>query len=412
MKNPATVVRAVAAAMLLSAGSLWLEACSRGHVSEDGDARPVGSAASPEAAPTAQPAASQKSSAPVGPKLVLEKADYDFGKMETGRTGRHAFVLANQGDRPLVLSRGRSSCGCCTCVCDAQLPERGEVLPGGSARVTLQWKIRRYTGNFRQSETLRTNDPRRPEVTLGVSGRVTPTVRVVPAQLVFTRVPAGQPATGEVRLYGYRERPLKILGHELSDPAQAADFEIACVPMPADEVAAEPDARSGCLLRVKVKPGLAAGPFRQQIVLVTNVDSAATVEVPVQGTVGAQLIVAGFGWEERSGVLTLGTIAAAKGAERKLYVVARGPHARQVKLQPVRIVPDLLQVDLGPGKPLGDGTVIRFPLTIRIPPGSRTGNYLGTRADELGRIVLRTGHPQQPELQILVRFAVKADPAR
>ena len=396
MKNSLAVIRAVAAAGLLAAGIIWLGACSRRHVPEGGETR--------------RPAAPERPSAPAGPKLVLEQTDHDFGKMETNSAGRHEFVLANRGDRPLVLSRGKSSCGCCTCVCDAQLPERGEIPPGGSAPVTLQWTIKRYTGQFCQSETLTTNDPQRPEVTLSVAGRVTPTVRVVPAQLVFTRVPAGEPATGEVRLYGYRSRALEIAGHEFSDPARAGDFEITCEPLPADEVAAEQDARSGCLLRVKVKPGLAAGPFRQHVVLVTNVDSAARVDVPVQGTMGSQLIVAGFGWEEHAGVLTLGTVAAAKGTERKLYVVARGPHARQVKLDPVRVVPDLLKVEVGPGKQLGDGAVIRIPLTIRIPPGSRAANYLGSRADELGQIVLQTGHPQQPELRILVRFAVKADP--
>jgi len=395
MKNPLAVVRAVAAASLAATVGVWLGACSQRPIPEGDDAQAVGAPAPAAAA---------------GPKLVIEQTDHDFGRMERGGTGRHEFVVANRGDRPLVLGRGKSSCGCCTCVCDAELPERGEVPPGASATVTLQWTIRRYTGKFHQSQTLATNDPQQPEVTLAVTGRITPTVRVMPAQLIFTRVPAGEPVSGEVRLYGYRPRALEITGHELSDPARAGDFEVTCEPLPADEVAAEPDAQSGCLVRVKVKPGLAAGPFRQHILLVTNLDSAAKVEIPVQGTVGSQLAVAGYGWEEHVGVLTLGTVAASKGTERRLYVIARGPHAAQVKLTPEEIVPDLMEVEVGEAKSLGNGAVFRIPLTIRIPPGSRAANYLGTKADELGRIVLRTGHPQQPELEILVRFSVKPDP--
>jgi hypothetical protein len=330
--------------------------------------------------------------------------------METNGVGRHDFVLANRGDQPLVLRRGKSSCGCCMCVCSARLPGQGQIPPGGSAKVTLEWSVKQYTGSFRQSETLATNDPDRPEVTLGVHGRITPTVRVVPTQLVFSRVPEGQPAVGEVYLYGYRSQALKILGHEFSDRAKAESFTLACQPLPADQLAAEPDARSGCVLRVEVKPSLAAGPFRQQIALKTNVDSAPVVEIPVEGTVGSEIAIAGFGWDEQTGVVVLGTVAAAKGTERKLQVVVRGPHAGSVRLKPVQITPDLLQVEAGQSRRIGQSAVFQIPLTIRIPPGNRVANHLGSKASELGRIVLKTGHPKQPELRILVRFAVRLEP--
>jgi len=353
--------------------------------------------------------AANQSSAAVGPKIAVDREEYDFGKMETNGKGEHEFVLANRGDEPLTLRRDKSSCGCCTCVCDAQLPEQGIIAPGESAKVSLKWRIKQYTGAFQQSVTLATNDPGRPKVTLAVTGRVTPTVRVVPTQLIFTRVPAGDPAMGVVRLYGYRSEPLKILGHEFLEPDTAKYFEIACDPMSAEDIAEQPDAKSGCLLRVKVMPSLVARPFRQQIVLRTNVDLAPKVEVPIQGTVGGQIAIAGFGWDEQSGVLTLGTVAAAKGTERKFHVVVRGPHAKEVRLKPVRIVPDLLEVEAGSGKQLGVGPVIWIPLTIRIPPGSRAANHLGSKPDELGQIIMETGHPREPELRILVRFAVKPD---
>jgi len=76
----------------------------------------------------------------------------------------------------------------------------------------------------------------------------------------------------------------------------------------------------------------------------------------------------------------------------------------------VQIVPDQLQVDVGPGKPLGEGAVVQFPLTIRIPPNSRPVNHWGARASDLGRLVLETSHPKQPHLSILVRFAVRPEP--
>ena len=165
-------------------------------------------------------------------------------------------------------------------------------------------------------------------------------------------------------------------------------------------------------MQVEVKPSLAAGPFRQQIVLKTNMASVPEVEIPVEGTVGSEISVAGFGWDEQTGVLTLGTIAMAKGTTRKVQVVVRGPHAKGVKLKPVRIFPDLLHVDVGEAKPIGQGAVTQIPLTIRIPPGNKAANHLGSKASDLGQIVLQTGHPQQRELRILVRFAVRPDPGK
>ena len=91
--------------------------------------------------------------------------------------------------------------------------------------------------------------------------------------------------------------------------------------------------------------------------------------------------------------------------------MAHGPHAKNVKLKPVRIVPDLLQVDVGQAKLIGQGAVTQIPLTIRILPGKQAANHLGSKVSDLGQIVLETGHPQQPELRILVRFAVRPDPA-
>jgi hypothetical protein len=248
-------------------------------------------------------------------------------------------------------------------------------------------------------------------VTLRVTGRITPTVRVVPTQLVFSRVPQGQPATGEIRLFGYQAGALEILGCEFSDPATAGDFKLHYEPLPAAEVAAEPDARSGCRLRVEVQPGLAAGPFRQQLMLRTNVASAAAIEIPVAGTVGSEITISGFGWDERTGVWTLGTVAVTRGTERRLQVVLRGSQTAEGRLKLVRVSPDVLRAELGLGKRLGESGVTLVPLTVRIPPGSRPANHLGSKADELGQIVIATGHPKQPELLVLVRFAVRPEPA-
>ncbi len=327
--------------------------------------------------------------------------------METNNAGQHVFVVANAGDEPLILEQGKSLCGCCTCVCTTQLPEKGTIPPGESADVTLKWSIKRFTGAFHQSSTLLTNDRDRPELTLGVSGRLTPTVRAVPWKLVFSRLSAGQAASGEVRVYGYRDKPLEITGCRMSDPAGSSFFETEIVPLPADEVAEEDDATSGFLLRVNVKPGLPPGPFRQEIILRTNVDSAATVHVPVEGAVGNDISIVAKGWDERTRVLEIPAVAGNGGAERTLMIVVRSPHCQEAKFEPVQVEPEFVEVEVGEATSMNDGALTRTPLTVRIPPGSPPAKHLDPPEGEFGRIVLETDHPQQPRLEILLRFVVE-----
>ena len=104
------------------------------------------------------------------PRVAVDQEKHSFGKADVGVTGRHQFVFTNAGNEPLVLARGKSTCGCCTCVCAVRLPECA-IAPGQSAKVTLEWRSKLYVGLFRQSATIVTNDPHRREVTLLVTGR-------------------------------------------------------------------------------------------------------------------------------------------------------------------------------------------------------------------------------------------------
>jgi hypothetical protein len=341
-----------------------------------------------------------------GPRVVVQEEEHDFGAIDVGVTGRHAFVFSNTGGEPLVLARGRTTCGCCTCVCAVRLPE-GAIAPGASADVTLEWTSKLYVGPFRQTAAIRTNDPNRPEVTLRIAGRFKGPVGVVPSMLRFTRVPHGRSATAEVRLYNYLDEPLQLVGYECSDPLIAEHFGVTWERIANEQARKEADARGGYLLRITVKPGMPQGPFRQRIVLATNVESVPAVELPIEGRVASDVSIVGWGWNARTGVLSIGNVNSARGAERTLMVIARGPHAKQVKLKAVDVAPEFLDVELGDTTYVETTALSQTRLTVRIPPGTPPASHLGSGDGELGRIVLRTNHPDVPELRIQVRFAVQ-----
>ena len=85
-----------------------------------------------------------------------------------------------------------------------------------------------------------------------------------------------------------------------------------------------------------------------------------------------------------------------------LFLTAKGPRRADVKLALQEVVPDSLQVVIGEGRPVGNGNVIRIPLSITVPPGSGPANHIGSPQAPAGRIVLDTGLPDSPTLTIPV----------
>jgi len=287
-----------------------------------------------------------------------------------------------------------------------RLPEDA-IAPGESARVTLEWKSKLYVGSFRQTATVLTNDSDRREVTLLITGRFTGPVGVVPSQLSFSSVRLGHAANAEVRLYNYLDESLEITGCELSNPQNAKYFDAAWEPLTAEQLRKEGEARGGYRVRIAVKPGLPAGTFHQTIVFETNSKSVPTVKVPVQGLVVSDVSIAGRGWNAQAGVLTMGSVKSSEGAEWPLVIVIRGPHAKDANLKPIRIIPDSLHVELGSTRHIAEKAISLTRLKIRIPPGSRPSTHLGAERGDPGRITFQTNHPEVPELNIQVRFAVK-----
>jgi hypothetical protein len=283
---------------------------------------------------------------PAAAKVVVDQTEHQFGAIDVGVTGRHAFAFTNAGSRPLVLTKGRTTCGCCTCVCAVRLPA-GPIAPGESADVTLEWTSNLYVGPFRQTATIGTNDPDRPEVPLVVAGRFKGPVGVVPSRLRLSRVAEGEPTVAEVRLYNYLDEPLELVGWELADPAGAEHFEVTWERMPDEQARRDTEARGGYRLRITIKPGMPPGAFRERIVLKTNAEAAPKVELPIEGLVAGDVSIVGFGWNAQAGVLSIGRVNRPQGAERSLVVIARGPHAKDIKIEPAEIVPELLKVEIG-----------------------------------------------------------------
>ena len=332
------------------------------------------------------------------PSIVVDQDTYDFGVMDSMSVGYHDFPIKNVGNAPLTLAEGRSTCSCTIGSVGA-----GEVPPGGSTTVNLEWRGKKNAGPFRHSATVLTNDPTRPRVTLTVQGRMTGWLRAVPRELTFPSVAAGDSVTATVRLFSYLDDTLEIPAIQWSDHEH---FEVAATPLEPDQLDAEPDVKSGQLIEVTVKSGLPLGAFRETITLETNLEKVGSFEIPVMGTVGCEISIVGPGWSSKTNVVSFGLVERDKGTERKLMIKVGGPDRKEITFRLTQVVPDLLEVKLGDTTELGAGRFVVTPLIIRVPKGSRPAMFLGPDRPNLGRITIETNHPQARQLDVYVRFAV------
>ncbi|HTQ39161.1 MAG TPA: DUF1573 domain-containing protein [Pirellulales bacterium] len=338
---------------------------------------------------------------PDAPHVVADEEEYKFGSMERESLKTHVFTIRNEGHSPLSLHKGASTCRC------TKFELAGEtVKPGESTTVTIEWKARDVQpGPFRQSATIETNDPARPELTFTISGDVTNSYRMTPTSLAFSSISAGEPQTAEVHIFSYRPGQLEVVGHEFTETSTADKFEFQAVPMPASVLHDEKDAQSGVVLHITVKPGLPLGAFRQKIQIRLNL-AEDPIELPIEGNTISDVVIAGRGWDDDHSLLTLGTVSGREGIKTELFIVAHGTHRKDLHPTIKQVTPDDLKVTLG--EPLGGtgDTPMRLPVMLEIPPGSRPALHLGGEEGKLGEVLIGTDLPEAKTIRILVRFDV------
>jgi hypothetical protein len=344
------------------------------------------------------------------PQADAPETTHAFGTIGAGQEGSHEFVIRNAGKAPLAITKGATSCSCT--VSDFEASEgaadgaRKVVEPGGETKVRLKWRGKGSGGPFRQQATVFTNDPRRPEIAFVIEGTVVPTWKAVPESIVLSQLSAGAASRATARIFTFGTEPPEIGSLMLADPQAAHFFSLSTEPLSPSEIAAETGASGGFMLAVDVKPGLPIGPLRHSIAMQLRIPEEVIAELPLEGSVVGDLALAGSAWDSSRQALLLGTVSGKVGSHAQFFLTAKGPHRASIKPVVREVVPGSLQVDVGEGKPVGSGGVIRIPISITIPPGSPPANHRCSQQAPAGRIVLDTGHPDSPTLSIPVCIAI------
>lgn len=336
------------------------------------------------------------------PRAEVPSDTHDFGRIESNSVVRHEFEIRNVGSAPLRLTKGGSTCRCT--VLDF---EDTEVPPGGSQKIKIEFNGHEYLGAVTQNATIYTSDPQKPQIVFTIKADVVKSIRVVPSEIVFSRLIKMQPAVGEAKIYVFRSQPVKITGVEVTPQNESAKFiDVELEPLTEEELKVEPGAKAGYRLLVRIKPGLPLGPIQQKIRVNTDQKDMPQLEVPLQGRVESDVNIVGTGWDTTRGILHLGRVSQATGAERRVMLRLGALESRPIQVSVEKTSPDFLQVTIGEPRLIESSFSIFVPVTVRVPPGVGPANYFGNEENQLGKVILKTNHPDAPEIKILVRFAV------
>jgi hypothetical protein len=337
-----------------------------------------------------------------GPRVEVVEPNFNFGQMERGREKSHEFAIRNTGDAPLTLSVGQTSCKC-----TLSKVKSGAIAPGETTHVRLEWSAKADHGPFRQTATIITNDPRQPEVTLTIDGEVVAATGVQPPDLGFDKIAVGETKSAEVYVMAMIQDELTVSSAELSDAETREKFDIKIEPVERDQLPVK-TARDGVRVTLTTKPGLPIGRFNQFLTLNTNLQEGEKLHIPVIGRVVGDISVHGPRgiWLEEQGILNLGRVESAVGKKARLNLMIRGEGAERVKFEIGLADPPELKITFGEPKRL-NATLVRVPMEIEVPPGTRPMARLSASQGEEGKIVLKTTHPTVKEFALGVRFSVE-----
>lgn len=335
----------------------------------------------------------------VGPKAVVVNGErHDFGTMDRNGHGHHTFLIRNEGDSPLTLKTGTTTCKCTTFAAADD-----KVEPGKTAEVKLEWDAKTSDPEFEQSAELITNDPRRNPIHLSVHGHIMDTVRPDRFDVHFSNASANESQTALVKIHAYRDADLKIEKHELLTADQAAWFNISFAPLSPEELAKEPRAQAGVLLSIELKKGLPIGSIDQSLKITTNQNRESPLTIRILGDVASDISLVGPGQPEKL-FLELPTFMRSEGHKQTVFLMIKGPYRDQTTLQIASVEP-AAEFSAKLGEPNRDNPKrVRYPLSIEVPPNATPISRLSAGA--YATIRLTTTHPDVKELTIRVKYVV------
>jgi hypothetical protein len=329
------------------------------------------------------------------PKAVCDDPLYEFGMALTGKKASHTFVIRNEGEAPLLLSKGATSCKCTL----SEMAD-GSIPPGGSAKVTLTWTPEQPNSIFSQSADIYTNDPKNEVMNLRVQGEIDDLVRVEPQDVWM----AGEVSGHEPRVLSGMVRSAFLEEFHIHELISTSEWMQAEATPLNPATLASSGTKSGYEVKLTLSPDGPLGSFNEELTMRTDIRGGTDLKVRVLGHRQGPIQVVPLAqtrWYSEQSLIGLGRFAARDGAVGKLAMFVDLPPDHDLQIEVVECSPEFLKVSLERDTNFQSESRARYGLQIEIPPGlpptTRTGDNAAT-------FTLKTNHPSAPLVTLKVGF--------
>lgn len=134
--------------------------------------------------------------------ISFDKTTWEYGDIKQGSDGNRVFTVKNTGDKPLILSQVKASCGC-------TVPSwsKEPIAPGKTAEIKVGYNTAK-AGSFRKMVTVFSNDPKQSRSVLYIKGNVLGDKKKA-TQEVVRKVTPLQEAESKVKYYEKRTEKME-----------------------------------------------------------------------------------------------------------------------------------------------------------------------------------------------------------
>ena len=299
--------------------------------------------------------------------------------------GVHTWEFKNVGEGPMEVWLLETTCSCTVATLKTEAGEKKKVTvpPGESIPIEVNWETRDWN-NFGQTATLGTNDPDNHAVMLTILGTIIAPVDVQPSETIaFPEISNEETHRASLTILSPDHAGLKLTKIVSSKPGLIVT---EAKPMTPEELKTL-KVKSGYTLAIEVKPGMPAGPFREELVIQTDHPDQSEVKVTIAGTMTGPITI----YPEKLEMLN---VASREGASREFSLMVRGGRAThfEVARASAKVKVAIVRDD-------SSGARGRYRLTATVPPGTPPGVLSHP-------IVLKTDHPQVNEVEIPVSIYI------
>ncbi|HAB51660.1 MAG TPA: hypothetical protein DCE80_05720 [Ignavibacteriales bacterium] len=101
------------------------------------------------------------------PKAVIHPMEYNYGDIVQDSVVTKIFVITNEGNDVLKITRVWASCGC-----TAVVAGKNELMPSESTEIKVTFDSKERSGKQNKTVYIETNDPKNPTTKIALTGNV------------------------------------------------------------------------------------------------------------------------------------------------------------------------------------------------------------------------------------------------